>query len=276
MSRDLASALALALAEAETEAEPSLLALAQEDLACVFGRDPAARSRLEVLLTYPGLHAVLIHRLAHVLWCIGWRFTGRWLAYVARLLTNVDIHPGATIGRRFFIDHGAGVVIGETAEIGNDCTLYHGVTLGGTTWNKGKRHPTLGTGVVVGAGAKILGAIRVGDGARIGANSVVIGEVPAGRTAIGIPARLVGERGPTGSGVGASVGTSVGTAGMPINLDHHLIPDPVGKAIQCLLNRIDTLETQVRDLRGLPLADKVAGCVVCAAGDLCCEEHGGG
>jgi serine O-acetyltransferase len=258
-----------------------LLALALEDLACVFGRDPAARSRFEVLLTYPGLHAILIHRLAHLLWCNGWCFAGRWLAYVARLLTNVDIHPGATIGRRFFIDHGAGVVIGETAEIGDDCTLYHGVTLGGTTWNKGKRHPTLGTGVVVGAGAKILGAIGVGDGARIGANSVVIREVPAGRTAIGIPARLVGERAtivPEGmhsaGASGTEVGRSVGTAGMPINLDHHLIPDPVGKAIQCLLDRIDMLENQVRDLRGLPVPVKAAGCIVCTAGELCCEEHG--
>jgi serine O-acetyltransferase len=263
MNRDLVSALALALAQAEPE--PGLLALAREDLACVFGRDPAARSRVEVLLTYPGLHAILIHRLAHVLWRNDWRFAGRWLAYMARLLTNVDIHPGASIGRRFFIDHGAGVVIGETAEIGDDCTLYHGVTLGGTTWDKGKRHPTLGAGVVVGAGAKILGAIRVGDGARIGANSVVIREVPAGRTAIGIPARLVGDR--------AALSSSVGTAGMPINLDHHLIPDPVGKAIQCLLDRIDSLETQVRDLRGLPEAAKISGCVVCAAGELCCDEH---
>ena len=263
MSRDLLAALSLALAEAEPR--PGLTALAREDLACVFARDPAARSRLEVLLTYPGLHAILMHRLAHALWRSGWRFPGRWLAYVARLLTNVDIHPGATIGRRFFIDHGAGVVIGETAEIGDDCTLYHGVTLGGTTWNKGKRHPTLGAGVVIGAWAKILGAIRVGDGARIGANSVVIREVPAGRTAIGIPARLVG--GPA---------AKVGAGGTAINLDHHLIPDPVGKAIQCLLDRIDTLEGQVRDLRGLPAPVKSAGCIACAAGELCCEEHGRG
>ena len=270
MSRDLVSALSVALGQPEPE--PGLLALAREDLVCVFDRDPAARSRFEVLLTYPGLHALVIHRLAHVLWQCGWRFAGRWLAYVARLLTNVDVHPGATIGRRFFIDHGAGVVIGETAEIGNDCTLYHGVTLGGTTWNKGKRHPTLGAGVVVGAGAKILGAIRVGDGARIGANSVVISEVPAGRTAIGIPARLVGERAATG----ARAGSSVGIAGMPINLDHHLIPDPVGKAIQCLLDRIDLLEAQVCTLRGEPAPPDSGTCVACAAGELCCAEHGRG
>ncbi len=275
MSRDLLAVLNLAMAEAAPV--PGPLALAREDLDCVFGRDPAARSRLEVLLTYPGLHAILAHRIAHALWGRGWRFAARWLAWLARLLSNVDIHPGATIGRRFFIDHGAGVVIGETAEIGDDCTLYHGVTLGGTTWNKGKRHPTLGRGVVVGAGAKILGAIRIGDGARIGANSVVIREVPAGRTAIGIPARLVGGRMTTRAGAGdALVGDSVGTAGIPINLDHHLIPDPVGKAIQCLLDRIDTLETQLCDLRGLPLANKAAGCIACDAGELCCEEHGRG
>ncbi|MBI5792284.1 MAG: serine O-acetyltransferase [Rhodocyclales bacterium] len=267
MSHDLAGALQLALAEAAAEPPPGLLALAREDLGCVFARDPAARSRLEVLLTYPGLHAILLHRPAHALWQRGWRFTARWLAWLARLLTNVDIHPGARIGRRFFIDHGAGVVIGETAEVGDDVTLYHGVTLGGTTWNKGKRHPTLGSGVVVGAGAKILGAIAVGDAARIGANSVVIREVPAGRTAIGIPARLVGESGPR---VGAG-----DTAIHAINLDHHLIPDPVGKAIQCLLDRIDTLECEVRELRGLP-APQRGGCSACAAGELCCEEHGRG
>lgn len=150
MSRDLLAALTLALEEAEPEPEPGLWRMVREDLDCVFGRDPAARSRLEVLLTYPGLHAILLHRLAHMLWERGWRFAGRWLAYLARFLTNVEIHPGAAIGRRFFIDHGAGVVIGETAEIGDDCTLYHGVTLGGTTWNRGKRHPTLGRGVVIG------------------------------------------------------------------------------------------------------------------------------
>ncbi|MBI5109340.1 MAG: serine O-acetyltransferase [Rhodocyclales bacterium] len=267
MSRDLAGALPLALTDAAAEAPAGLLALAREDLACVFARDPAARSRLEVLLTYPGLHAILLHRPAHALWQRGWRFSARWLAWLARLLTNVDIHPGARIGRRFFIDHGAGVVIGETAEIGDDVTLYHGVTLGGTTWSKGKRHPTLGNGVVIGAGAKILGAITVGDAARIGANSVVIREVPAGRTAIGIPARLVGE---ATTRVGAG-----DTAIYGINLDHHLIPEPVGKAIQCLLDRIGTLETDVRELRGLPAPPR-GGCLACAAGELCCEEHGRG
>ena len=275
MSQPMPTVLPLAMAA--SVAAPGLLALAREDLDCVFDRDPAARSRIEVLLTYPGLHAILVHRLAHALWLRGWRFAARWLAWLARLLTNVDIHPGASVGRRFFIDHGAGVVIGETAEIGDGCTLYHGVTLGGTTWTKGKRHPTLGAGVVVGAGAKILGAIRIGDGARIGANSVAIREVPAGRTAIGIPARLVGEsaakisKGMQGAGDAAA-----GTNNAAINLDHHLIPDPVGKAIQCLLDRIDTLETEVRGLRGLPAPVNAGSCIACAAGELCCAEHGRG
>ena len=248
---------------------PGGFALLREDLDCVFARDPAARSRLEVLTTYPGLHAILIHRAAHALWRRGWRYVARLLAFLARMFTNIDIHPGAVIGRRFFIDHGAGVVIGETAEIGDDCTLYHGVTLGGTTWSKGKRHPTLGRGVVVGAGAKILGAIELGDGARVGANSVVVKAVPAGRTAIGIPARLVGGRAATARpGLDSDI--------IPINLDHHLIPDPVGKAIQCLLDRIGTLEAEVRALRGAPAPVRSGGCIACDAGDLCCEEHGRG
>ena len=251
----------------ERRMRPGWWALFAEDLACVFDRDPAARSRIEVLLTYPGLHALLLHRLAHRLWRRGWGFSARWLAFVGRGLTNVDIHPAASIGRRVFIDHGAGVVIGETAEIGDDCTLYHGVTLGGTTWNKGKRHPTLGKGVVVGAGAKILGAIDIGDNARVGANSVVVKAVPAGRTAIGIPARLVGGR--------TSVG-AVGSVGIAIDLDHHMIPDPVGKAIHCLLERIETLESELRAVQGVPASAAAATCIACAAGDLCCQEHGRG
>jgi serine O-acetyltransferase len=240
-----------------------------EDLACVFDRDPAARSRIEVMLTYPGLHALMLHRLAHLLWRRDWRFSARWLAFIGRWLTHVDIHPGASIGRRFFIDHGAGVVIGETAEIGDDCTLYHGVTLGGTTWNKGKRHPTLGRGVVVGAGAKILGAIQVGDNARVGANSVVVKTVPTGRTAIGVPARLVGGR--------TLITGTVGSVGIAIDLDHHLISDPVGKAIECLLARIETLENEIRSCQSLPEpAAATPTCVACAAGDLCCQEHGRG
>jgi serine O-acetyltransferase len=163
----------------------------REDVAVVFERDPAARTTWEVVTCYPGFHALLLHRMAHRVW--GWdlKWLARFMSHLTRWLTGIEIHPGARIGRLFLIDHGMGVVIGETAEIGDDCTLYHGVTLGGTSWNKGKRHPTLGNGVVVGAGAKILGPITVGEGAKVGSNAVVVKEVPAGATAIGIPARIV-------------------------------------------------------------------------------------
>ncbi len=163
----------------------------QEEIAVIFERDPAARNTWEVVTCYPGFHAMLFHRLAHGLWNARLRWLARLTSHVSRWLTGIEIHPGAMIGRRFFIDHGMGVVIGETAEIGDDCTLYHGVTLGGTSWAKGKRHPTLGEGVVVGAGAKILGPILIGAGARIGSNAVVVKEVPPGATAIGIPARVI-------------------------------------------------------------------------------------
>ena len=227
-----------------------LYALLREDVQCVFQRDPAARNRTEVLLTYPGVHALVVHRLSHRLWDRGWRFVPRLLAYISRWWTNVDIHPGAEIGRRFFIDHGACVVIGETAEIGNDVTLYHGVTLGGVSWNSGKRHPTLGDGVVAGAGAKILGPITIASGARIGANSVVISDVPEGRTVVGVPGRIVN----TGRARSAESG--------PLDLDHHLIPDPVAEAIQCLLDRIRKLEQASQTLAA-------EECPNCHAAQLC-------
>ena len=164
----------------------------KEDIAVVFDRDPAARSKWEVLTCYPGLHALVWHRaVVHRLWDGGFRWLARWLAHWGRWLTGIEIHPGARIGRRVFIDHGMGIVVGETAVIGDDCTLYHGVTLGGTSWNKGKRHPTLGASVVIGAGAKILGPIEIGAGAKIGSNAVVVRDVPPGATAVGIPARVV-------------------------------------------------------------------------------------
>jgi serine O-acetyltransferase len=163
----------------------------QKEIAVVFERDPAARSTWEIVTCYPGFHALVLHRVANRLWRAGFKWLGRFISHLARWLTGIEIHPGATIGPRCFIDHGMGVVIGETAEIGADCTLYHGVTLGGTSWAKGKRHPTLGDGVVVGAGAKILGPISIGAGAKIGSNAVVVKPVPAGATAIGIPARIV-------------------------------------------------------------------------------------
>jgi serine O-acetyltransferase len=163
----------------------------KEEIAVVFDRDPAARTAWEVVTCYPGFHALLFHRLSSRLWRAGLQWLARFVSHIGRWLTGIEIHPGAAIGRRFFIDHGMGVVIGETAEIGDDCTLYHGVTLGGTSWVHGKRHPTLGNGVIVGAGAKILGPILVGDGAKIGSNAVVVKEVPPGATAVGIPARIV-------------------------------------------------------------------------------------
>jgi serine O-acetyltransferase len=165
----------------------------REDISSVFDRDPAARTTFEVVTCYPGLHARIFHRMAHSLWRADFKWLARFLSHIGRGLTGIEIHPGATIGRRFFIDHGMGVVIGETAEIGDDVTLYHGVTLGGTSWQVGKRHPTLGNGVVVGAGAKILGPIHIGDGAKIGSNAVVVKDVPAGATAAGIPARILDE-----------------------------------------------------------------------------------
>ncbi len=204
------------------------------DLDCVFDRDPAARTRVEVLTTYPGLHAIFLYRIAHALWERGWRWGPRFISYIGRIWTSIDIHPGATIGLRFFIDHGSGVVIGETAEIGNDVTLYHGVTLGGTSWSKGKRHPTLGDSVVVGAGAKVLGPVVLGAGSRVGANSVVIGNVPEGRTVVGIPGKVVQTRRSPGQGAQDNP--------HGIDLNHHLIPDPVAGAIACLLERIRLLE----------------------------------
>ncbi len=229
----------------------------REDVSCVFARDPAARNLLEVLLAYPGVHAVLLFRMTHRLWLTDWKLSARLLAAFARWLTNVDIHPGATIGKRFFIDHGACVVIGETAEIGNDVTLYHGVTLGGTTWHKTKRHPTLGNNVLVGAGAKILGAITLGDNVRVGANSVVIKDVPPCCTVIGIPGRIIQQK-------GVKIQNPRG-----IDLDHHLVPDPVGKAINCLVERLDKLEAQQERLVVLHEDE----CVNCEAEGVCHGEE---
>ena len=247
---------------ASVSVAPGLLATLREDLTCVFQRDPAARSTFEVLTTYPGVHAILTHRLSHRLWLSGWRFAARFLSFMGRTLTNVDIHPGATIGRRFFIDHGACVVIGETAEVGDDVTLYHGVTLGGTSWNKGKRHPTLANGVVVGAGAKILGPISIGERVRVGANSVVVKNVPADCTVVGVPGRIVDTR---AGGLRPENG---------ISLDHNLLPDPVAKSIACLIERIEILEKELAEVRHEPPPPDHSGqCKTCTAGDLCCEHE---
>ena len=163
----------------------------REDLSVVFQRDPAARNYFEILTTYPGVHALILHRLSHFLWSIKLKLIARIFSHLARILTGIEIHPGAQIGRRFFIDHGMGVVIGETAIIGDDCTLYHGVTLGGTSWKKGKRHPTLKINVVIGAGAKVLGPITLGNNSKVGSNAVVVTDIPNDSTAVGIPAKII-------------------------------------------------------------------------------------
>ena len=163
----------------------------REDLSVVFQRDPAARNYFEILTTYPGVHALILHRLSHFLWSIKLKLIARIFSHLARILTGIEIHPGAQIGRRFFIDHGMGVVSGETAIIGDDCTLYHGVTLGGTTWKKGKRHPTLKDNVVIGAGAKVLGPITLGNNSKVGSNAVVVNDIPNDSTAVGIPAKII-------------------------------------------------------------------------------------
>jgi serine O-acetyltransferase len=216
----------------------------REDIRGVFERDPAARSTWEVLTCYPGLKAVWAHRLSHWLWTHRLKWLGRLVSQVARWFTLVEIHPGARIGRRLFIDHGAGVVIGETAELGDDVTLYQGVTLGGTSWAKEKRHPTLGNGVVVGAGAKVLGPFRVGDNARVGSNAVVVREVPAGATVVGIPARVVTEaRAPSEKVV--AIAKRMGFDAYGLSRD---MPDPVANAISAMLDHIHELDDRVIEL----------------------------
>lgn len=203
----------------------------REDIRNVFAEDPAARSWLEVLTCYPGLHALWNHRLAHWLWTHHLKLAGRMLSQWGRFITNIEIHPGAKIGRRFFIDHGAGVVIGETSEIGNDVLMYAGTELAGTTLNKGKRHPTIGNGVVIGAGAIILGAITIGDGAKVGAGSVVTRPVPPGATVVGVPGRIVEEH-----------------RKMVVDLEHGRLPDPVAEAIRLVLNEQTKLEERLKKL----------------------------
>ncbi|MBI4192904.1 MAG: serine O-acetyltransferase [Betaproteobacteria bacterium] len=212
-----------------------MFARIKEEISVVFERDPAARTKWEVVTCYPGFHALLFHRVAHWLWQAGLKWLARLTSHFGRWLTGIEIHPGARIGRRFFIDHGMGVVIGETAEIGDDCTLYHGVTLGGTSWNKGKRHPTLGNGVVLGAGAKILGPITIGDGARVGSNAVVVKNVPPGATAIGIPARIVEkEASDTAGFLAYAVGSDMN--------------DPVTKAIHKLIDHSVSTDQRIEKI----------------------------
>jgi serine O-acetyltransferase len=215
-----------------------MLTKLRADIACILERDPAARSSWEVLTCYPGLHAIYIHKLARWFWLRGLRWLGRFTSHLGRWLTGIEIHPGAKIGSCVFIDHGMGVVIGETAEIGDGCTIYQGVTLGGTSLYRGeKRHPTLGSGVVVGAGAKVLGGFVVGDGARIGSNAVVVKEVPAGATVVGIPGRIVEDR---------SAQQAARFAAYAVVQEHD---DPYAKAIQSLVAHSQELERAVAQLQ---------------------------
>ncbi|MDB5968173.1 MAG: cysE [Hydrocarboniphaga sp.] len=225
-----------------------MLTRIREDIRSVFERDPAARSVWEVLTCYPGLQAVWGHRVSHFFWAHGWYWLGRFNSHLARWLTGIEIHPGARLGRRLFIDHGMGVVIGETAEIGDDCTLYQGVTLGGVSLNEGKRHPTLGNNVVVGSGAKVLGSFKVGDGARIGSNAVVVREVPAGATAIGIPARIIQEQvrePPPLSPSAQNIASKLGFDAYGITRD---MPDPVANAISAMLDHIQQLDERLLEV----------------------------
>jgi serine O-acetyltransferase len=205
----------------------------REDIRSILERDPAAKSAWEVLTCYPGLHAISLHRLAHSLWKADFRWLARWISQVGRWLTGIEIHPGATVGRRVFIDHGMGIVVGETAEIGDDCTLYQGVTLGGTSLNQGKRHPTLEQGVIVGAGAKVLGGFTVGKGAKIGSNAVVVKAVPAGATAVGNPARIVEQDRQKAEQAREQKAESMGFSAYGVTRD---MDDPVAKAIHGLLD----------------------------------------
>ena len=230
--------------------------LIKEDINCVFDRDPAAQSVFEVITTYPGFHAVMIHRLAHYCWSRSARWLGRFISHLGRWLTGIEIHPGAEIGRRFFIDHGMGVVIGETATIGDDCTLYHGVTLGGTSWNKGKRHPTLHNGVVVGAGAKVLGPIEIGEGARVGSNSVVVKAVPAGATVVGIPGHII-DRNKKKTKEREDIANKMGFNAYGVTSD---APDPVAHAINHMLDHIHAMDKQLDHMKKV-LDDSGIKCV---------------
>jgi serine O-acetyltransferase len=213
-----------------------MLEMVRRDVAAAMERDPAARSRLEILLCYPGVHALVLHRLAHRFWRGGWLVTARFLAHIARFLTGIEIHPGARIGAGVFIDHGMGVVIGETAEVGDDVTLYQGVTLGGTSLKREKRHPTLERSVVVGTGAAVLGAITVAAGARIGAGSVVVADVPADSVVVGVPGKVIYRDGKR--------------VAPRIDLEHADLPDPLARAIEQILDRLHELESEVAALRG--------------------------
>ena len=240
----------------------------------IYRRDPAARSVIEILTVYPGIHAVALHRFSHWLWRHGLRGPARFLAHLGRWLTGIEIHPGARLGRRLFIDHGMGVVIGETAEVGDDCTLYQGVTLGGTSWQQEKRHPTLGNEVVVGAGAKVIGPILIGDRARIGSNSVVVKAVPADSTVVGIPGHIINDQkglGPEGrrrerEAIARRIGFDAYGAGPQM-------PDPVAQAVDHMLDHLVRVEQQLEKMcevlraAGIPVQSVAAGEGICRLTD---------
>lgn len=214
----------------------------KEDINCVFERDPAARNVFEIVTTYPGVHAVQLHRMNHWLWQKNWKWLAKFISTLGRWITGIEIHPGAKIGRRFFIDHGMGVVIGETAEIGDDCTLYHGVTLGGTSWKEGKRHPTLGNNIVVGAGAKVLGPIKLHDGARVGSNAVVVKDVASGDTVVGVPGRVVKTQMTEDEKQQHELAQSVGFDAYGTSSKNN---DPVATAIHGLIEHIQAMDKRV-------------------------------
>lgn len=221
----------------------------KDDIQGVFHRDPAARNTFEVLTNYPGLHAVWLHRVSHRLWKAQWKWLARSLSTFSRWLTGIEIHPGATLGRRVFIDHGMGVVIGETAEIGDDVTLYHGVTLGGTSWKAGKRHPTLKNGAVVGAGAKVLGPIVIGENAKVGSNSVVVKDIPDGATAVGIPGRIIISK---QQGTTANINPQRDKIAQKYGFDAYAVapdnPDPVANAMGIMLEHMHQMDTKVEEM----------------------------
>lgn len=242
----------------------------REDISCVFDRDPAARNTFDILTTYPGIHAVLMHRWSHWLWSHGLKWLARVFSNIARLYTGIEIHPGATIGRRFFIDHGMGVVIGETTEIGDDCTLYHGVTLGGTSWDKGKRHPTLKNNVVIGAGAKVLGPIVIEDGVRIGSNAVVLKGVQSDMTVVGVPGRLVRMR--TGlDEKRQAIAEKMGFDAYGATSD---MPDPVATAVNGILDHIHAMDQRLEDMcKGLKDLGAEVGDMTLPDLDSCSLNH---